>query len=206
MGIHYYLGRFFRFPRRLTSHFYIIWNRLLFNVVGVNFGSNLRIYDRIFLQLGRGGSVHIGNDFFFTSANAYNPLSRNIRGCIRVNPNAKLIIGNNVGISSACLWVNEYVNIGDNVKIGGDCIILDSDAHSLNYLDRHSTNNDLLNTKKSPIFIGNDVLIGTRTIILKGVRIGDRAVIGSGSVVTKDIPNDCIAAGNPCRVIKKNER
>lgn len=46
-------------------------------------------------------------------------------------------------------------------------------------------------------------MIGTRCIILKGVHIGDRCIIGAGSVVVKDIPADSIAAGNPCRVIKK---
>lgn len=56
--------------------------------------------------------------------------------------------------------------------------------------------------KKAGITIGNDVLIGTRCIILKGVTIGDRTIIGSGSVVTKSIPSDCVAAGNPCKVIR----
>lgn len=50
--------------------------------------------------------------------------------------------------------------------------------------------------------IEDDVLIGTRCIIFKGVTIGARSVIGSGSVVTKSMPSDCIAAGNPCKVIK----
>ena len=52
------------------------------------------------------------------------------------------------------------------------------------------------------IEIEDDVLIGTRCIILKGVTIGARSVIGSGSIVTKSIPSDCIAAGNPCKVIR----
>ena len=51
--------------------------------------------------------------------------------------------------------------------------------------------------------IEDDVLIGARCIILKGVHIGARSVIGAGSVVAKDIPSDCIAAGNPCKVIKR---
>ena len=52
------------------------------------------------------------------------------------------------------------------------------------------------------IIIGDDVLIGTNCIVLKGVRIGARSIIGAGSIVTKDIPSDCIAAGNPAKVIK----
>ncbi|MCH4017747.1 MAG: hypothetical protein LKE74_04740 [Prevotella sp.] len=58
--------------------------------------------------------------------------------------------------------------------------------------------------KKQPIVIGNDVWLGANCLILKGVTIGARTIIGAGSVVTKDIPADCIAAGNPCEVIKIN--
>lgn len=53
-----------------------------------------------------------------------------------------------------------------------------------------------------PITIGNDVWIGGNTVINPGVTIGSNVVIGSGSVITKDIPSNCIAAGNPCRVIR----
>ena len=79
---------------------------------------------------------------------------------------------------------------------------MDSDAHSLNYLERRMPSLDQIKKKNAPIIIEDDVLIGTRSIILKGVTIGARSVIGSGSVVTKSIPADCIAAGNPCKVIK----
>ncbi|XPP92467.1 sugar O-acetyltransferase [Photobacterium leiognathi subsp. mandapamensis] len=57
----------------------------------------------------------------------------------------------------------------------------------------------------NPITVGDCVWIGAGAIILDGVTIGDRSVIGAGSVVTKDIPADCIAVGNPCRVVKKIE-
>lgn len=54
-----------------------------------------------------------------------------------------------------------------------------------------------------PVHIGDDVWIGGGAIVLPGVRIGDRSVIGAGSVVTRDIPDDVLAAGNPCRVIRR---
>ena len=56
---------------------------------------------------------------------------------------------------------------------------------------------------ENPIVIEDDVWIGAHSIILKGVTIGARSIIGAGSIVTKDIPCDCIAAGNPCKVKKK---
>ena len=105
------------------------------------------------------------------------------------------------------LWANSSITIGNHVKIGGDCILLDSDAHSLDYHmrrveERIATPKYMSAVKTAPIVIEDDVLIGTRCIILKGVTIGARSVIGSGSVVTKSIPPDCIAAGNPCKVVK----
>lgn len=59
--------------------------------------------------------------------------------------------------------------------------------------------------KCAPIVIKDHVLIGAKSIILKGVTIGEGSVIGAGSVVVKDIPANCIAAGNPCKVIKRME-
>lgn len=59
------------------------------------------------------------------------------------------------------------------------------------------------NIKSAPITIEDDVWIGAHCIILKGVTIGARSIIGAGSVVTKSIPPDCIAAGNPCKIISR---
>lgn len=91
--------------------------------------------------------------------------------------------------------------IGNNVLIGSGCVICDSDAHPIHPSERQ--NHEL--TKSSPIIIGNDVFIGARSIILKGVTIGEGAVIGAGSVVTKDVPSMCVYAGNPAILIKKME-
>jgi maltose O-acetyltransferase len=58
----------------------------------------------------------------------------------------------------------------------------------------------------APVDVGSDVWVGGGAIILPGVRVGDRAVIGAGSVVTRDVPDDTFAAGNPCRPIRQIER
>ena len=180
---------------------WILINRLRFKRLNIKYGKAMRVCDSIYLKFGKNNQITIGHNFSFSSGN-YNPLSRNIKGAIAMENNAKLSIGNNVGISSSCLRIYDSLIIGDNTKIGADCIILDSDGHSLDYIFRRSGKTDRPNAKKAGIKIGDDVLIGTRCIILKGVEIGDRAVIGSGSVVTKSIPADCIAAGNPCKIIK----
>ena len=220
-------------PRKLRFHFYKNWNFLIFKINGVKFGRNLKVFNRLYLFKHPEAIITIGDNFFFTSGDSFNPLCRNIRGSIYLPENrSELIIGDNVGISSACIWAKESITIGNRVLIGGDSIILDTDAHNLDYhvralrCERYDSKDNLnmadklqieshllkertldsLTAKSAPIVIEDDVLIGTRCIILKGVTIGARSIIGSGSVVTKSIPSDCIAAGNPAKVIKYNKK
>ena len=87
------------------------------------------------------------------------------------------------------------------MKIGANSILIDTDSHSLDYRMRRSPSTD--GGKTMPIVVEDDVLIGANCIILKGVRIGARSVVGAGSVVTRDVPPDTVVAGNPAVVIKK---
>lgn len=187
----------------IIRHCSIIYNLILLKINSVNFGNNCRIFNSFYLN--NNGYISIGDNFLMLSGGGYNPLCRNIKGAIVANKNSSIIIGNHVHVSSVCIRARKRIIIGDNVKIGGDTLIIDSNAHSINFLDRRE-GNDHLDSKHAiskEVVIGNDVMIGTRCIILKGVHIGDRCIIGAGSVVVKDIPADTIAAGNPCRVIKK---
>lgn len=89
------------------------------------------------------------------------------------------------------------VQFGDNVFIAPNCGFYTA-GHPLDAKRR----NQGLEYAKS-IKVGNNVWIGGNVIVLPGVSIGDNSVIGAGSVVTKDIPSNVVALGNPCRVIKK---
>ena len=206
-----FLAKCLRIPRKLRNIFYIRWNRLAFWLNGAQFGKNMLVYNRFYLDKNPKARLTIGDDFIFTSGEAYNALCRNIRGCMFLPvPESVIDIGNNSGISSACLWAKTRITIGDRVKIGGDCILMDTDAHNLDYRVRGSGEmigkfgKDSLTAASAPIVIEDDVLIGTRCIILKGVTIGARSIIAAGSVVTKSIPADCIAGGNPAKVIKSS--
>ena len=114
------------------------------------------------------------------------------------NPGAKIIMGDNVGISGSTISARQSIIIGNNVLIGSGCVICDNDAHPIHPMNRQ----DDRKTEVSPIVIGDDVFVGARCIILKGVTIGRGSVIGAGSVVTKDVPPMCIYAGNPAKFIK----
>lgn len=91
------------------------------------------------------------------------------------------------------LYCKDSISIGDNTFIGFDVEIRDTDNHNI------------VGTKRvSSVVIGNNVWIGSKSIILKGTTIGDGAIIGAGSVVTHDIPSCCLAVGNPAKVIREN--
>lgn len=114
------------------------------------------------------------------------------------NEQSEITIGNNVAINNAFSIVCSCkVTIKDNVLIGGNCSIMDNDGHDLDIGKRNEGN-----PNSFPVFIGENVFIGSNVSILKGVEIGDNSVIGNGSVVTKNIPKNVIAAGNPAKVIR----
>lgn len=197
-----------RFCSKICSSLYIGWNKIYFFLNNIKYGKNFRVFNHLYLKIHVGALVQIGNNCTIMSGAGLNPLSRNIKTCIYVGKKATLKLGNDVGISSSTL-VKESVSIGNSVAIGADCIIMDTDAHNLDWKIRCSeeTNEygesvDMVTAASAPIVIEDNVLVGARCIILKGVTIGARSIIGSGSIVTKDIPSDCIAAGNPCKVIK----
>lgn len=203
-----YIRFFFRIPLFLKTHFFILFNRILFSLLGVHYGKNMKIYNKVYVA-GQ-GTISIGDNFVFISGDSLNPICRNIRGSFFTSLNGNISIGNNVGISSACLWAYKQIVIGDNVNIGGDCLILDTDAHPVNYLKRRSDYRSSMSWSQyqkeiptKPIYIEDDVWIGAKCIILKGVTIGEGSIIAAGSIVTKDVPANVIAGGNPCKVIKK---
>jgi maltose O-acetyltransferase len=110
---------------------------------------------------------------------------------------SNIAVGNKVYFNYNCTILDVMkVTIGSNVLLGPSVQIYAA-THPMNWQERASG----LESGK-PVTIGSDVWIGGGTIICPGVTIGSRCVIGAGSVVTRDIPDDCFAAGNPCRKIK----
>ena len=193
-----FLIRFLNLPSTLRIKLYPHINRLILKANGAVFGKNLQIPGKVSWLI-RGARITIGDNFYLSSGNGVNPIASNLQADVYVEPGATLTIGNNVGMSSTRLWIHESARIGNNVKIGGCVLITDTDAHPMDYMARRSSNEG---TKSAPVVIEDDVWVGAHCIILKGVTIGARSIIGAGSVVTKSIPADCVAAGNPCRVIK----
>ncbi len=194
-----YILKFLNLPTTLRIKLYPNINLMILRSYGAVLGKNIQISGKVHWLI-RGGKVRIGDNFYFSSGDAVNPIGSNLQGAIYVESGASLTIGNDVGLSCTRMWINDSIKIGNHVKIGGCVLMTDTDAHPIDFMARRSSNEG---TKSAPIVIEDDVWIGAHCVILKGVTIGARSIIGAGSVVTKSIPTDCVAAGNPCRVIKK---
>lgn len=118
-----------------------------------------------------------------------------------------IYIGNNVSVNMNCTFVDcNKIIIGDNVMLASN-VQLYTATHPVELAERYVRNPETgqldRQTYALPIQIGNGCWLGGGVIVLPGVTIGDGTVIGAGSVVTKDIPADSLAVGNPCRVIRK---
>ena len=106
--------------------------------------------------------------------------------------NTSLIIGKNCGISSSSITAFKRIEIGDDVCIGVNCVIMDADFHL----------EDPRVGEPQPIKIGDRVWLGANVVVMKGVTIGKNSIIGMNSVVTKDIPENSVAVGSPAIVIR----
>mgnify|MGYP000288718055 CR=1 FL=1 len=106
-------------------------------------------------------------------------------------------------MSRVTIVSQKEIIISDNVRIGGNTCIYDSDFHSLDAGERTCNPEDKSNVVKKNVFIGENVFIGAHVSILKGVHIGKNSIIGTCSVVTKNIPENEIWAGNPAKFIRE---
>ena len=170
-------------------------------VNSVQVGDSCRFRGRIYFRnLGRKGSIRIGNHVNINSSMKADPIGGQTRTILYVRKQGSINICDGVGLSNTAIVSESAVTIGEFSNIGGGTKIYDTDFHSIRPAER--LNGDT-NVKSAPITIGKQVFIGGHCIILKGVTIGDGAVVGAGSVVTKDIPAGEIWAGNPAKCIGK---
>jgi len=181
------------------------------------------IFDlKLFFQILKSkGKIRIGNKSSISGSFDI----RNLGGIIKIGndcmiggylvtecDHSQILIGNNVEIGGGtvidCVL---SIIIADDVLVSYGCILADSDNHSIQYSIRkrdladwkNNQKHDWSTTKSASINIERGAWIGAHSIILKGVTIGEGAIVGAGSVVTRDVPPYTIVAGNPAKIVKE---
>jgi len=109
------------------------------------------------------------------------------------------------------IWSAKNIKIGNRVLISHNCNIFDNDTHPLDPIARHRQYVDIITTghpkeidlREEEVVIEDDVLIGANATVLKGVTLGKACIVGTGSLVTRDVPPYTVVAGNPARVVKE---
>lgn len=181
------------FPERLHNAFILRYRK-------VACGRNLRIRGK--LAVYGQGMIRIGDSVRINSKEAANPIGGMTKCILNAAKDAQLTIGDRSGLSNCAIVCREQITIGSDVLIGGNTVIYDTDFHSLDANVRARTGGGTREAVCKPVRIDDGVFIGAHCIILKGVHIGKNAVIGAGSVVTKDVGESEVWAGNPAKRIR----
>ncbi|WP_128548320.1 acyltransferase [Larkinella soli] len=179
------------------------YTRWLFKMNGVEFGEGLYSRGIPDVYIAKGGKMKVGRIFRLNNGRYHNMAGREQDCLFSVEAGGTLTIGDNVAVSSFAVICTQSITIGNNVRIGGNTCICDSDFHSLRHTDRIAIPENEDSVVSKPVVLEDNCFVGSHCTVMKGVRIGARSVVGSGSVVTKSIPPDEIWAGNPARFIRK---
>jgi len=169
---------------------------------GAVVGKGFRTSGPCFFKMRCAGSIRIGSNVTFIADPRSNRVGLTNPVVLETWGDGEIEIGDFSGGSSVVISSRSKVTVGKHVLLGGNVRIYDNDFHALDPILRRNPVEDRGHIKSRPVIIGDDVLIGTNAIILKGVHIGDRSVIGAGSVVRCDVPANEVWAGNPACKIK----
>jgi len=177
-----------------------IYNKFVLLRRRISAGKKITIWGR--LDVHGGGHISIGNNCVIVSNSSRNPVGGGNRQTIFfVGKNGHLNIGCNVAMTNTAISCKTRVIIGDNVMIGANVKIYDTDFHSINFESRITRPDP--DIRSLPVEIKDGAFIGAHSIILKGIIIGKESVVGAGSVVSKSIPDGEIWGGNPAKLIRK---
>jgi len=186
---------------KVSAAFHTAVTKLKLKALGCSCGKSFKVDGKLWIWVQRKGAIQIGDNVTINSRFGSNLVGLTNPAVFQCLGDGVITIGNNSGLSSVVLSTRSSITIGENVKTGGNVRIFDHDYHSLDFEKRRGRE-DTQDIITSPVKIGNDVFIGTNAIILKGVSVGDCAIIGAGSVVSRDVPADEIWAGNPVTCIR----
>ncbi len=190
-----------RLIRRLSFVLSTLHFKCLLRFYGAKYGRNIRSDGMVIIRCARKGRISIGDNAIINSCVSSNLVGRTNPAIFECYKEGSISIGSNSGLSFPVISSRSGIFIGDNVKIGGNVRIFDHDFHSIDPAIRR-TAEDCEHASTRPVHIGDDVFIGTNALILKGVTIGARSIVGAGAVVSRSIPENEIWAGNPARKVR----
>lgn len=189
-----------RFSARMKSYFLCKAYGITHPYRGVLF------VGRTILRTRRKGDIHIGDSCVFNSDITSNLVGLLNPTILDTRQGGKITVGDHSGFSSVVISSKTQIHIGSRVKCGGNVRIFDHDFHSLSPETRSVYDLDVANIRFKPIIIGDDVFIGTNSMILKGTKIGNGTIVAAGSVVFGlDVPPNSLVKGNPAFVVEKKK-
>lgn len=158
------------------------------------------------IECKNGGRIVLGRNVSLISDIQYNPAGINHPVfLIADGPDARIVIGDNSGISGTSIVTSSTIEIGNNVMIGANCNLFGTDFHC-HSADKRRVQKSMQEAPSAPIIIEDDCWLGANVTVLKGVTIGQETIIGTMSLVNKSIPSHCLAAGVPAKVIRSLEQ
>ena len=194
------------FSERLIGKFY----RKIYSPVisyflrrkGIKVGQGVIFYGRPSVQIMPGSQIEIGDECIICSHSTFTAMGVTRPVILRtLQSGAMLYIGRNVGISGSVICSATSIIIEADCLLGSGCIIVDTDFHPSDPVDRR--NAPLSSARHKAVTIEDNAFIGAGAFIGKGVCIGKDSIVGAMSVVTRNIPSRVVAAGNPAVVLKK---
>lgn len=195
----------FKAIRKITEYIYNVFYTPLAKTVlflnGAEVRQGLHVKGFLKVYITRRGNLIIGKNCRINSGANHNIIGRQQKNIFWAE--GILSFGDNVGMSCSAFICRSCIKIGNDVTIGGNTVIYDTDFHPLDPDIRQKNSLDINNIKTSPVFIEDNVFIGAHTTILKGVTIGKNSIVGACSLVTKSIPPNEIWGGNPARFIRQ---
>jgi acetyltransferase-like isoleucine patch superfamily enzyme len=173
---------------------YTIWSRLIAFWWGVSLGKGCFFYGLPCLRRLPGSTISIGQNCEFLSTRTSNLIGIN-RPCLisTLAEGARVEIGSHCGFSGTVIGCARSIIIGDNVRCGANTLITDTDWH---FDDPRAGGN-------MPVIIEKGVWLSVNVTVLKGVTIGENTLVGAGSIVTRSLPANVVAAGSPATVIRQ---
>lgn len=175
--------------------------------ININIPKNITLIGLPLIEGHKNSKIYIGENCVIVSKKYFNPLGLKSKTIIRtLAENAKISIGNGVGMSGATICAMEKISIGDTVSLGANTTIIDNDFHPTNpWMNKKFWDNiELINKKE--VIIKNNVMTGMNVVILKGVTVNEGSYIGACSTIYKEIPKNSVAVNPEIRIINNRNK